>query len=108
MKCADAKTWLSFVTATVNSLRAAIGCPFPPLAPAALEQHDIDRRAREVGGGAGVSRVALVPQLAIEGGDGRPTRGCAHAPCVDHATRPALLRIASSGPSLRAMWLSGP
>src|SRR2546427_11854823 len=90
MKCADAKTWLSFVTATVNSLRAAIGCPFPPLPPAALEQEDIDRRTREVSGGAGVSRVALVSQLAIEGGDCRLSRGCAHAPCVDHATRPAL------------------
>src|SRR5947199_374350 len=92
MKCAEAKTWLSLVTATVNSLRAAIGFPFPPPPPppAALEQDDVDRGAREVGGGARVARVALVPQLAIERGDGRPSRGRAHAPCVDHTTRPAL------------------
>src|SRR5213592_1002058 len=87
MKCAEAKTWLSLVTATVNSLRAAIGFPFPPPPPppAALEQDDVDRGAREVGGGPRVARVALVRQLAIELGDGRP----------------------SSGPSLRAIWVSG-
>src|SRR3989442_14799820 len=89
MKCADAKTWLSFVTATVNSLRAAIGCPFPPLPPAALEQDDIDRPTPEVSGGAGVCRVAPVSQLAIEGGDCRLSRGWAPAPCADPATRPA-------------------
>src|SRR5467141_3196208 len=85
MKCAEAKTWLSFVTATRNSLRAAIASP-----PPTLEQDDADRGAGEIGGGAGVLRIAFVSQCAIEGGDRRASGGCAHAPGVDHLTRPLL------------------
>src|SRR6266511_2044563 len=65
MKCADAKTRLSLVTATLNVLRAVIVGPGGP-APAAREQLDVDRRAREVRRRAGVPRVALVAQLAVE------------------------------------------
>src|SRR3989442_11613468 len=89
MKCADAKTWLSLVTATLNCLRPAIGFSFPP-PPAALQQDHTDRGAREVGGGPRVARIALVPQLAVERGDRLSTRGSAHASRIEHAPRPSL------------------
>src|SRR5260370_12677121 len=57
MKWADAKTRLSFVTAILNSLRAAMvgaGVGGPP----ALEQHDQDRRRGEVGRGPGIPGMA--------------------------------------------------
>src|SRR2546421_11187934 len=85
MKCADAKTWLSFVTATRNCLAAAIASP-----PTVLEQNDADRGAGEIGGGAGVLGIAFVSQRAIEGGDRRSSPGRAHAPGADHLPRPAL------------------
>src|SRR4029077_21250 len=70
MKCAAAKTWLSFVTVTLNSLCSAMSLPSRVRpSPATLEQDDVDRRAREVGGGARVQRVGLVAQRAIERGD---------------------------------------
>src|SRR2546426_11514942 len=89
MKCADAKTWLSLVTATLNCLRPAIGFPFPP-PPAALQQDHADRSAREIGGGPRVARVALVPQLAVERGDRLSTCGSAHPSRVEHGPRPSL------------------
>src|SRR2546429_6018468 len=67
MKCADANTWLSFVTATRNCLPSAIASP-----PTALEQDDADCGAGQIGGGAGILRVAFVSQVAIESGD-RPS-----------------------------------
>src|SRR6266513_6039356 len=85
MKCADAKTWLSFDTATRNCLAAAIASP-----PTAFEQDDADRGAGESGGGAGVLGIAFVSQRAIEGGDRRSSRGSAHSPGIDHLPRPAL------------------
>src|SRR2546425_1307291 len=88
MKCADAKTWLSLVTATLNCLRPAIGFPFPP-PPAALQQDHADRSAREIGGGPPVARVALVPQLAVERGDRLSTCGSAHPSPVQHRPPPA-------------------
>src|SRR5437879_12501318 len=95
MKCAEAKTWLSFVTATRNTLRAAITPP-----PTALEQDHADRGAGEIGGGAGVPRIAFVAQRAIEGGDRRAPRGCAHAPGIDHLPRPLLHAARLRGPDL--------
>src|SRR5437660_449402 len=66
MKWAAAKTWLSFVTATRNSL--------PPDTPPSFEQHCVDRRPREVRGGTGVQCVGVVAQLAVQVGDGGATR----------------------------------
>src|SRR5690348_18267261 len=87
MKCAAAKTWLSFVTVTLNSLRSAMSLPsrFRP-SPAPLEQDDVDRRAREVGGGAGVQRVGLVAQRAIERGHRLPARRRPDAAGVERHT----------------------
>src|SRR5438094_9147299 len=85
MKCADAKTWLSFVTATRNWLPAAIPSP-----PTAFEQDDAGGGAGEIGVGAGVLGIAFVSQRAIEGGDRRSSRGSAHSPGIDHLPRPAL------------------
>src|SRR6266568_5057383 len=58
MKWAEAKTRLSLVTATLKFLWAGTPAPF--------EQDQVDRRAGQVGGGAGIQRVGLVPQLAVE------------------------------------------
>src|SRR6266702_160089 len=65
MKWAEAKTRLSFVTATLNSLRAPMRSPpLPP--PSPLEQHDEDRRPGEVRARAGVHRSARVGPVAAE------------------------------------------
>src|SRR2546430_12343182 len=61
MKWAEAKTRLSFVTATLNCLWVDT--------PAPLEQHHIDARAGQVRRGAGVQRVGVIPQLAVERGE---------------------------------------
>src|SRR6266702_770398 len=82
MKWAEAKTRLSLVTATLKFLWAGTPAPF--------EQDQVDRRAGQVGGGAGIQRVGLVPQLAVEGGDRLPPRGRTHAPGVEHAASPLL------------------
>src|SRR2546430_6699536 len=82
MKCADANTWLSFVTATRNCLPSAIASP-----PTALEQDDADCGAGQIGGGAGILRVAFVSQVAIESGDRRSSRPCASPPRVYHPPR---------------------
>src|SRR3989442_5547098 len=87
MKCADAKTWLSLLTATLNCLRPAIGFLFSP-PPAALQQDDADRGAREIGRGPRVARIALVPQLAVERADRLATGGSAHPSRVEHGPRP--------------------
>src|SRR5256885_8288832 len=89
MKCADAKTWLSLLTATLNCLRPAIGFLFSP-PPAALQQDDADRGAREIGRGPRVARIALVPQLAVERADRLATGGSAHPSRVEHGPRPSL------------------
>src|SRR5438552_12975224 len=68
MKCAEAKTRLSFVTATLNSLRAGIASS-PCRGPAALDQRDEDRGGGEVRRGAGVFLVRAVARLALEGRD---------------------------------------
>src|SRR5205823_11008999 len=85
MKCADANTWLSFVTATRNCLPSAIASP-----PTALEQDDADCGAGQIGGGAGILRVAFVSQVAIESGDRRSSRRCASPPGVYHLARSSL------------------
>src|SRR5437764_4402283 len=84
MKWADAKTRLSFVTATLNSLWAAT--------PPSFQQHHVDGGAGQVRGGAGVQRVGLVPELTVEGGDRVPTRRRAHAAGVHHGTGAPLHR----------------
>src|SRR5213079_177860 len=84
MKWADAKTRLSFVTATLNSLWAAT--------PPSFQQHHVDGGAGQVRGGAGVQRVGLVPELSVEGGDRVPTRRRAHAAGVHHGTGAPLHR----------------
>src|SRR5437773_11348675 len=88
MKCADANTWLSFVTATRNCLPSAIASP-----PTALEQDDADCGAGQIGGGAGILRVAFVSQVAIESGDLRSSRRFASPPGVYHLARSALLLV---------------
>src|SRR2546421_12950315 len=85
MKCADANTWLSFVTATRNCLPSAIASP-----PTALEQDDADCGAGQIGGGAGILRVAFVSQVAIESGDRRSSRRCASPPGGYHPARSPL------------------
>src|SRR5256885_8109941 len=77
MKCAEAKTRLSFVTATLNSLRAGIA-PSPCRGPAALHQRDEDRGGGEVRRGARILRVAVVAQLGVEGLERRTAGGAAH------------------------------
>src|SRR5256886_8639111 len=77
MKWAEAKTRLSFVTATLKFLWAGTPAPF--------EQHQVARGAGQVRRGAGIQRVGFVPQLAVEGGDRLPSRGRAPAPGVEHA-----------------------
>src|SRR5256886_14484033 len=84
MKCADANTWLSFVTATRNCLPSAIASP-----PTALEQDDADCGAGQIGGGAGVFRVAFVSPVAIESGDRRSSPRGAAPPRVYHPPRPS-------------------
>src|SRR5437879_12492577 len=93
MKCAAAKTRLSFVTVTLNALRSSMSLPsrFRP-SPATLEQDDVNRRAREVGGGARVQRVGLVAQRAIERGDRLPARRRADAAGVERSAGAPLAR----------------
>src|SRR2546422_8848949 len=93
MKWAEANTRLSLVTATLNSLWAAM--------PPSFQQHHVDGRTRQVRGGAGVQRVGLVPELAVERGGRVPARPRAAAARVEHATGPALYRGAC-GPPQRA------
>src|SRR2546426_7470009 len=78
MKCAEAKTRLSFVTATLNSLRAGIA-PSPCRAPAALRQRDEDRGGGEVRRGARILGVAPVAELGVEGLERLAPGGAAHA-----------------------------
>src|SRR6266542_981887 len=99
MKCADAKTRLSLVTATLNVLRAVIVGPGGP-APAAREQLDVDRRAREVRRRAGVPRVALVAQLAVERRERVPPPRRADSARVEHRARAALHRHRGCGAAL--------
>src|SRR2546430_7429928 len=66
MKCAEANTRLSFVTATLNCLWAAT--------PPSFQQYHVNGRAGQVRRGAGVQGVGLVPELTIERGDGIPSR----------------------------------
>src|SRR2546429_8387628 len=84
MKCADANTWLSFVTATRNCLPSAIASP-----PTALEQDDADCGAGQIGGGAGILRVAFVSQGAIESGGRRPSPRGASPPRRSHPPPPS-------------------
>src|SRR5437879_12884790 len=86
MKWAEAKTRLSLVTATLNSLWPAM--------PPSFQQHHVDGRARQVRGGARVQRIGLVSELAVEGGDGVPARHRADAAGVDHGASAPLYRDA--------------
>src|SRR2546430_4109411 len=86
MKWAEAKTRLSFVTATLNSLWATTPPPF--------QQHDVDARPRQVRGGAGVQRVGLVPELPVERGGRVPTRRCPDTAGLEHGAGAALYRDA--------------
>src|SRR5437773_12164954 len=99
MKWAAAKTWLSFVTATRNSL--------PPATPPSFEQHRVDRRPREVRGGTGVQCVGVVAQLAVQVGDGGATRRGPDAAGVAHGAGAPLNRGCRVAPSLRAVGVSG-
>src|SRR3989442_5109239 len=80
MKWAEAKTRLSFVTATLNCLWAAT--------PPSFQQHDVDARARQIGGGAWIQRVGLVPELAGEGGGRLPAPDRADPAPVEHRAGP--------------------
>src|SRR6267143_4840548 len=86
MKWAEAKTRLSFVTATLNSLWAATPPPF--------QQHHVDTRAGQVRGGAGIQRVGVVPQLAIEHSGRVPARRGADAAGLEHGAGTPLYRDA--------------
>src|SRR5438552_14876946 len=87
MKCAEAKTRLSFVTATLNSLRAGIA-PSPCRAPAALHQRDEDRGGGEVRRGARILGVAPVAELGVEGLERLAPGGAAHPAGLRHILRP--------------------
>src|SRR5436309_2655666 len=87
MKCAEAKTRLSFVTATLNSLRAGIA-PSPCRAPAALRQCDEDRGGGEVRRGARILGIAPVAELGVEGLERLAPGGAAHAAGLRHVLRP--------------------
>src|SRR5579884_1304224 len=99
MKCADANTRLSLVTAILNSLRAVM--------PASFEEHGEQARAGEIGSGAGVLRVALVAQLAVERRDRLAPRRRAHAAAATTARARSVTCAAAAGPARRAMWVSG-
>src|SRR2546430_548066 len=92
MKWAAAKTWLSFVTATRNSL--------PPDTPPSFEQHRVDHRPREVRGGTGVQCVGVVAQLAVQVGDGGATRRGPDAAGVAHGAGAPLNRGCRVAPEL--------
>src|SRR2546428_10630222 len=81
MKWAEAKTRLSFVTATLNSLWAGT--------PPSFQQYGVDGRARQVRGGARVAGVGRVPERAVERGGGVPSRGRPDPPRGEHVARPA-------------------
>src|SRR5438309_11343761 len=87
MKCAEAKTRLSFVTATLNSLRAGIAPP-PCRGPAALHQRDEDRGGGEVRRGARILRVARVAELGVEGLERSAAGGAAPPARLGHGLRP--------------------
>src|SRR5438876_3150594 len=100
MKWADANTRLSFATAILNCLRAAISPS--TAAPAAFQQHDADRRAREIRRRAGIPPVTLVAQLAVEHRDRvAPCRG------ADPSGREHLLRAAPHGGGFGGAELAG-
>src|SRR5438046_8120015 len=82
MKWADAKTRLSFVTATLNSLWAAT--------PPSFQQHHVNGGAGQVRRGAGVQRIGLVPELTIERGDGIPSRRRPDPSDIEHRAGAAL------------------
>src|SRR2546425_10891775 len=84
MKCAEANTRLSFVTATLNSLWAAT--------PPSFQQYHVNSRAGQVRRGAGVQRVGLVPELTIERGDGIPSRHRPDPSDIEHRAGAALYR----------------
>src|SRR5437867_10865337 len=93
MKCAEANTRLSFVTATLNSLWAAT--------PPSFQQHHVNGRASQVRRGARVQRVGLVPELTVERGDGIPSRHRPDHSDIEHRAGPALYsdcRIATTLP----------
>src|SRR2546425_13131505 len=92
MKWAEANTRLSFVTATLNSLWAAT--------PPSFQQHHVDGRTRQVRGGAGIQRVGLVPERAVERGGRFPARHRADAARVEHGARAALYRDRCVAPEL--------
>src|SRR2546423_15102325 len=83
MKCAESNTWLSFVTATRKCLPSDNASP-----PTALEQDDADCGAGQIGGGAGVLRVAFVSQGAVESGDRPSARRGGVPPRGYHLARP--------------------
>src|SRR2546425_13003952 len=89
MKWAEAKTRLSFVTATLNSLWAGT--------PPSFQQYGVDGRARQVRGGAGVEGVGLVSELAVERGGCFPARGGPSPPGLAPAARAALYRDRRTG-----------
>src|SRR6266566_6020396 len=84
MKWAEAKTRLSFVTATLNCLWAAT--------PPSSQQHYVDGRARQIRGGAWIQRVGLVPELAVERGGRLPARHRADPARVEHDAGTPLYR----------------
>src|SRR5256885_14358385 len=92
MECAEAKTRLSFVTATLNALRVGTPAPF--------EQHEVDGRARQVGRGAGVQGVGVVPQLAVQRRKRLPPGGGAHSTGPEHGASPVLHRDRRRNPKL--------
>src|SRR5712691_9748075 len=82
MKCAEANTRLSFVTATLNSLW--------PATPPSFQQYHVNGRPGQVRRGAGVQRVGLVPELPVERGDGIPSRHRPDSSGVEHRAGAAL------------------
>src|SRR2546425_1183715 len=82
MKCAEANTRLSFVTATLNCLWAAT--------PPSFQQYHVNGRAGQVRRGAGVQGVGLVPELTIERGDGIPSRHRPDPSDIEHRAGAAL------------------
>src|SRR5207247_6413522 len=82
MKCAEANTRLSFVTATLNCLWAAT--------PPSFQQYHVNGRAGQVRRGAGVQGVGLVPELTIERGDGIPSRHRPDPSDIEHRAAAAL------------------
>src|SRR6266566_4916404 len=84
MKWAEAKTRLSFVTATLNCLWVAM--------PPSFQQHHVDARAGQVSRSPGIQRVGIVPELAVERAGRVPARRRTDAAGVEHGAGAALHR----------------